>query len=243
VTPQRQLQTQDYSTHPITDIKTETDFRIWFTYYYLHKSPELVSAAVKFMDKNEYMSVHPDIVTGFLGHLFSQYPDHIKDWLKDWDDLDKRSWSVILLSLWMSSNDKAHVLMRINIDRAEPSKVAALKALTTYPLDSDLFELIASDPRHINILWAAFSASGDTRYVEKIISYVEQYEDKPVSRQAKIAETAIMSLATNALQHEAVARVCIEQYSSNPSPKIRMLLDAMLTALANARSSNVGLSH
>ena len=228
---------------PVTSIDDESSFRLWFTYYYKHKSPELVDEAIAFMVAGGYMSEHPDIVAGFLSHVFSQHPDNLKDWLKGWEKYDQRAWSVILLSLWMSSDEKARVLMRLNIDRGETAKVAALREITERDTSPDLLELVARDPRHINILWAAFSATGDERFVEKIISYVEHYEETPVTRRGFLAEAAILSLATNSLQHESVAGVCIDQHETNPSPKIRLLLEAMLSALAQARNVSAGVAH
>src|SRR5690606_30013530 len=109
--------------------------------------------------------------------------------------------------------------------------------------EPDLTALYIHDPRQINLLWAAFNASGESRFVEKIISYLDAYELTTITGGGRVAEAAIMTLAANALHHSRVREICQEQQVSNPSPKIRVLLEALLSALNSTGEERGDYAH
>ena len=54
-----------------------------------------------------------------------------------------------------------------------------------------------------------------------------------------------MSLANNAIQHESVGKLCIEEQRQNKDTKTRLLLEAMITAIVKLddRADPRSLSH
>jgi hypothetical protein len=97
----------------------------------------------------------------------------------------------------------------------------------------DLRQIKIFDPRQINMLWAAYSVTGEQAYVVKIINNIEHYQPDTSELESQIGETAIMTLATNAMQYEEVKALCESAEKDHPSQKTRILLEAMLGAVEN----------
>lgn len=216
------------------EFRTDEEFRSWFAFYYKAPHPEMLTAALKFMQAHKYLDDYPDIASVFLSHVMATDPQAMTNWVEhDWQSLGDAQWSVILVSLWMVHTDVSEALLRKYVDRADPKHHDRIKTLLSHdPGDIDPLRAAVVDPRQINLIWAAFSATGDERYVRKVVDYVHLYGENGNDNQALIGEAAIMTLANNALQHEVVAKLCNDLDNTHPDAKTRLLLQAMLNALA-----------
>jgi hypothetical protein len=216
------------------------DFRSWFAFYYKAPHPERVTASLRFMKRHKYLDEYPDIASIFLSHVMAANPDRIPGWLDtEWRDLGETEWSVILIALWMSDTKDSRALIGRYLDRAEPahrSRIRDLQDQTPEHIDPLKTEIV--DPRQINLVWAAFSATGDERYVRRVIDEVHNYGAVRNETEAAIGEAAIMTLANNALQHDVVAKLCDRLDNTHPDAKTRILLKAMLNALADVAKEN-----
>lgn len=214
---------------------SDDDFRSWFAFYYKAPHPERLTASLRYMKQNAYLQDYPDIASVFLAHVMTANPQHLKHWVDtEWQEFGGAEWSVILVSLWMVDTTESKALMVKNLERADETHRERIKGLKDRnpdvidPLKADIV-----DPRQVNLVWAAFSATGDERYVRKIIDQVHLYGEVRDETDAAIGEAAIMTLANNAMQHDLVAQLCNRMDNTHPDPKTRILLKAMLNALAD----------
>ncbi len=214
---------------------SDDDFRSWFAFYYKAPHPERVTASLHYMKQNAYLEDYPDIASVFLAHIMTANPKAMKRWVDtEWQDLGGAEWSVILVSLWMVDTPESKALMEQHFERADSGNRERIKGLrdrnpdVIHPLKAGI-----SDPRQVNLVWAAFSATGDERYVRKIIDQVHLYGELRDEKDAAIGEAAVMTLANNAMQHDVVAKLCSRMDNTHPDPKTRILLKAMLNALAD----------
>lgn len=220
---------------------SDEDFRTWFTFYYKHPRPDRVTPAIEFMDRAGYLETQPEIAAVFLSELIHRQPDQLLTWAKEWERLQPKAWNVILVSLWFSGDKGAAAIFKENAGRATgPFKERVQAVLAGEAPALDVLKMDVSDPRHINLIWSAFSASGDPKFVQKVIRYVKLYGNEENPDANAIGETALMTLATNVPLHDVVASVCTEENRRNPDEKTRALLDTMFQILAQIANDGAG---
>lgn len=235
----------DSDLYSVDSVKDDTSFRVWFSFYYLTQDHQLTPEAITFMSKHGYMKEHPEISSTFLAYVFERNEDRIDGWLSKVSDVPPEDWDVILAALWFSNSEVAREAMKKYISRSEDSHRKDFEKMALKRNEVNLLKLEVDNPQQVNLMWAAFSATGNTDYIKKVISLVHLYETEATTMEAVIGEAAIMTLANNALQHEVVAQQCIEANNNHPNSKTRILLNAMLTAVAQigAEQSDTTLSH
>jgi hypothetical protein len=217
----------------------DDEFRAWFAFYYSDPRPDRLTAAVRYMHDNDYFTRFPDVASVFLSKVIAANAPRVAGWCAEWATLDASSWEVILVSLWFVDTEQSREQIAQNVGRVAADKRGRFASLvTSRPAGTELWDIDVHEPRQINLLWAAYSATGDERYVKHVIDHVRFYEvgsgsqPKPATEQAAVGEAAVLSLANNALQHQIVARLCSEAYASHPDPRTRALMRAMLSVLA-----------
>lgn len=217
---------------PVT-FDDDHEFRRWFTFYYQDPQPEKITAALHYMDKEGYLLSHPDIASVFLAQVFAANRTSLADWTNGWRRLKPSQWDVILIALWLVGSDDTKQLISNNLDHASRKHRQNMRALLLRdPSLADPLTIDIKEPHQINLIWAAFSATGDQRYVHRAISYVHYFGASNAGQiRSEIGQAAIMTLASNALQHQIVADICADQNENHPNPRTRILLKAMLTAL------------
>jgi len=236
------------------DFTSDEAFRHWFTYYYQDPHPESLTAAVRFMKANGYLDEGnaesrdmPLIASVFLARLMKAHKNELRQWAASWQNLGGQEWYVLLVSLYMSDLDEARRVLTENlhkVDKVHQKRLVGMQKVPPSALDPLIGPVLSQ--RQINLLWAGFSASGDLNYVQKVIAAVPMYGDES-EQKASIGELALMSLATNAMQNDSVARECAKVNSLTKDKKTRILLSAMLAAVAdiarNERREYDAISH
>lgn len=216
---------------------SENEFRQWFAFYYKDPRPQDLTAALKYMKDQEYLDRFPEVACVFMSRVFADHPGELRGWTDGWQQMGATEWNVILMSLWLSKADGSKDLVSTNLHHAAPQQQKRLTELLGHnPDEADLLAARVTDPGQINMLWAAFSATGDARYVDKVIDQVHFYgaEDET----SDIGEIAVLSLANNTLQHEIVQKECDEANASHPDPRTRELIRAMMRAVAQIVKEN-----
>ena len=230
----------------------DNEFRNWFAFYYQHPQPDRITAALKFMGSHNYLDEisnkyrdMPIIASVFLGRIFAANEDNLSIWATSWQSLNEVEWYVVLVALRMAEHENAREILAANLTKVDDDHRSRLtKMMKT---DSFSLDLLTSDivtGRQINLLWSAFSATGDIRYVKKVITQIHHFgDDEDIERQ--IGETALMSLANNAIQHESVGKLCLEEQRQNDDAKTRLLLEAMIAAIIklDVNSDSRSFSH
>ncbi|MBM4250760.1 MAG: hypothetical protein FJ146_02190 [Deltaproteobacteria bacterium] len=224
-----------------TPFVTDNEFRSWFAYYYKDPHPERITAALSFMKRHGYLNENskrygdiPVIASIFLGQIFAANDQSLSRWSESWQNLGPNEWYVILVSLRMADRPQAMRLLNDNlnkVDRDHQQRLISLRKTDIHTLDPLTAEVVTS--RQISLLWSGFNATGDLRYAQRVVDTIHLFGADDPSAQ-EIGETALMSLATHVIQHEAVSRLCLEQRQKHEDPRTRLLLEAMLAAIVNA---------
>ena len=217
---------------------SDPEFRDWFAFYYQHPQPNRITAALKFMGSHRYLDEKsnkyrdmPIIASVFLGRIFAANDDNLTAWATSWQSLNEVEWYVVLVALHMAEQENAQKILAANltkVDEEHQSRLMKMMNTNSFSLDPLGADIVTS--RQINLLWSAFSATGDIRYVKKVITQINHFGDEE-DNERHIGETALMSLANNAIQHEAVGKLCLEEQRQNQDAKTRLLLEAMITAI------------
>jgi hypothetical protein len=219
---------------PPSEFASDDEFRSWFAFYYRAPDPARLSMAIKFMDKKGYLEKHPDIASAFVSKVIERNPRMLPVWLDELSEANAQTWNVFLISIWMSNYSGFEQVLNTHASKVGPEDQARLNSLISRdPVPYDLKQITIFDPRQINMLWAAYSVTGEQAYVVKIINNIEHYQPDTSELESQIGETAIMTLATNSMQYEEVKALCESAEKDHPSQKTRILLEAMLGAVEN----------
>ncbi len=111
-----------------------------------------------------------------------------------------------------------------------PERRGFLQGLLVNPPPDILSEPVAS-PAVLDMLWAMFMASGDERYVQKIIGVLPWLNEegaaerieKGAAERMLIGGAARWSLTSNAFQHDRVLQICRAEVERQPE-EVRVVL-------------------
>lgn len=156
---------------PPQSIDSYADADQFFTYYYKNPKPDLLVPAIKAFESNgdfrNYGALPP--FCAFVSRVFAAHPERIAAWVKEMNGLSASSKSnMLLVALEWTDNkeakDAAGILER---DGAILPDGLPSVSLDASKLDSE-FQITAAS--HLDMLWGAFFATGDKRYLHKLIS-------------------------------------------------------------------------
>ena len=220
---------------PVKELKTVDDLSRWMTYYYVHPQPEFIVPAIILADKSGLLegdSVAP--FQAFLSGVFEKNPERITEWFTQLGSIKDGSKTVILTAIyWTNSKEAKTLLTNIAGTLPEKAKVEFHKQIDK-PAES-LDKLPIDSPDVLDILWGAFSATGDEKYVKRLMSTLtwSDHESKDLNKML-IASAASWSLSSNVDQHPKVKEICQSVRSKEPTMKAyidRVFADAAKSAL------------
>lgn len=175
----------------------------WFTYYYLDKDPSEVVAALRELAEDDALSPGPQEapVASFFAELFRAHPERAAGWIEE-AGLAPESRKPLVKALWLAGLEQEAV-KRAKLDHWPK---ADLEKLRRPPPDRFRFRI--SDPSHLDMMWAAFMATGDSRYPVRVIDVLDYAvpEGDAATAGMLLRSAARFSLVANALRHEIVHR-------------------------------------
>src|ERR1019366_1352485 len=86
-----------------------------------------------------------------------------------------------------------------------------------------------TSPQFLDALWASFFATGDERYVWRLISALPMVDTKGDVSKMLIGGAAQWSLTSNAIQHGRVMEICEAQLNTLPDdqkPALKKVIDS-----------------
>ncbi|MDI6871094.1 MAG: hypothetical protein QME79_07015 [Bacillota bacterium] len=202
---------------PAEELASEQDLRRWMTYYYGEPRPELLVPAVKLLAATGALDKPTAVapLATFLGQVFRQNPEKLSAWVEELGGLRSDHQKVLWRALWSAGIPEATALLQAIADEAAGENRGYLANLLQQT-PPDLLTMAIDSPAALDMLWAAFLATGDGKYVARIIEvlpWAAQTADQP---KFYLGAAARWSLTSNALQHQRVLESCVEQAAHQP---------------------------
>lgn len=105
--------------------------------------------------------------------------------------------------------------------RGTPDSVQKYVADLKTDVAPEIGDLVVDHPDTITVLWAGFFASGDVRYVHKVVAALEPKLPRPLS------DAARESLSARAVEHPRVFAACEHEVKA-AAPGVRKRLEQIL---------------
>jgi tetratricopeptide (TPR) repeat protein len=118
--------------------------------------------------------------------------------------------------LWWANTPEAKKQMAIVAKQLMPNDQASIAMHTNKVVPIETIEI--SSPTILDILWANFFATGDERFVKRIMSILPWFGQGNAGK-TLLAGTAKWSLTCNAHQHKRVLQICQRERENQPALK------------------------
>ena len=221
------------TTKPLMPEKALND---WLTYYYLHPTPETTSLAIQSMQQLGYLkkeSVGAPLAS-FFSLIFRSSPMAIESSLKTFANFSSEEQQVLLRSLWLANTKQAKIQL---------GKLIAIQVNNGIHDNEDLLEsdpqeidkLPVNSPDILDMLWGAFMATGEEKYVVQVISVLPFSTIKGDVARLLVGGSARWSLISNAIQHKRVLDICISQLDKQPK-EVKAVLSEVITEATKERA-------
>lgn len=210
----------------------------WMTYYYLKPQPDLTPKMILAMSRDGVFDRENALppITAFLSRVFAQNPNDLHAWFVQFDDLPKEHKKTLWQALWYADTKEAKRQLQRIAEKSVPSDQDDLeKLLKSKP--PALTEVEINSGGVLDMQWGAFFATGDERYVIRIMSALAWINENEDTIRKALGGVARWSLASNCFQHGKILRICKEQVSKQPQ-EVSQILSGIIEE-AEARKGEV----
>lgn len=211
--------------------KSEKELIEWMTYYYLHPSPESTSSVIQSMQQFGYFKKESAgaPLASFFSCIFRSSPTAIESSLKTFANFSPEEQQILVRSLWLANTKEAKFqlekLIAIQLNNENPKNADLLK--TNPP---EIEKMPINSPDILDMLWGAFMATGDEKYVVQVISVLSYSTIKGDVARLLVGGSARWSLTSNAIQHKRVLDICISQLKKQPKEATAILSEIITEA-------------
>lgn len=206
------------------------DFDRFVTHYYQHPEPERVVPSLHYLARE--LGVPADESTARAG-LFAFYAAIVRQdsspslasvpGLADLqDDSPEFLWQV----LWFAGTPASRVLLESSAPPTASPRWERWDRQRQLP-SRDPLAIPPRDIGAIEIFWGSFFATGDPRYVERVIGVLAPAGVEHDAGKIRIGASAEASLVTNARQHPRVFEICKAELPKQPKA-VRKRLEAIV---------------
>jgi hypothetical protein len=240
---QAQAQKSAVNTAAPKSINSQDDVVQWMTYYYLHPQPDLLVPALTYADSTGLIEKGQAPLTAFVSRVFAQNPGRIHEWTDQLKGLSNRSKPMLWSALWWSSTvagkESLESLMT-TLSEKQATEVLSQMAHPAEPID----QMEIKSPEVLDELWGAFSATGDVKYVDRLITTLPWAANSNGDlNKMMIGSAARWSLTSNAQQHPIVLKEILKERDAQP--ELRGILSKVIadaTKPAAAKTGDAGSS-
>ena len=213
---------------PLKDIASQQDLSQFITYYYVFPQPDLTVKSIYFAEKQGYLD-KPSVglpLIAFYSKLFAANPAKLQKWMQELKHLAKDHKSIIYTALYLANTAQTKKSAAILLKEMPASYKAQVATAAHEPTPFELRPIKST--AILDELWACFTATGEGRYVKRIISVLPWLDsEQNDAEKTIIAETAKWSLSSNAIQHKRVLAICKREY--NEESKAKTALNEIIT--------------
>jgi hypothetical protein len=162
----------------------------------------------------------------FAAKVFDQNPSRIAGWLDELSGLTEGQKRSLWIAAWLSGVVGVDAVLRQQARQTSKAAVRFISALFSQsprPIET----LTLSGPVVLDMNWAAFFATGDERYVLRIIEALGLVASPEGTPAFAIGTSALWSLQSSARQHPRVRETCAAVLSRTTSG-MRMMLESIV---------------
>jgi hypothetical protein len=221
-------------------ITSSDDLVQWMTYYYLHPQPDLLVPALLFADTSGMIDKGQAPLTAFVSRVFVQNPSRIAGWTEQLKALSSRSKPMLWSALWWSNTLEGKQSLEqllTTLNEKQATVVLSQMAHPAQPMET----MDIKTPEVLDELWGAFSATGDEKYVDRLITVLPwQYSANGDYMRMTIGSAARWSLTSNAQQHPAVMKACIR--ARDTQPQLKGIMEKIIADANKAAPTQTGQS-
>jgi hypothetical protein len=212
-------------------VTTDEQLHEWLTYYYLHPRPDLTISAIHLMSKKGWLSKadSQSPLAAFLAQVFANNSDKTKAWLIELQSSTEDQKIMAALALWMAHTSNSVSLLESVATKGSPSYQDYVKKLLGDDRPPDFLKDTISSAGFLDALWGSFFATGDERYVQRLISALPMLDTKGDVTKMLIGGAAQWSLTSNAIQHPRVMEICETELNTLPNdqkPALRKIIES-----------------
>jgi hypothetical protein len=201
--------------------KDKKELSDWICHYYQHQEAGLLEAAVRALSEFKLIgsgyAEKDSFAVGFLSEIFAQNPDRVADWLRETGDLPYPGPKAVVWTAAVSSDSlQAKEAMQKIADASDPPVRSFIRSLLLFPA-YDFLKNPVLYPEFVDIMWGKFFATGDARYVAKIISALGLADQTTAwDNKAMAAREAELYLVVYAGKYPEVMSLCEEELPRQP---------------------------
>jgi hypothetical protein len=180
-----------------------------------------------FADSNGFVQKGEAPLTAFVSRVFAQNPKQISNWVAQLAPaLSSKSLPMLYSSLWWSNTiEGKEVLNKLLLALPPKSQEYLLGQMGKPAVAIEAMEI--KSPEVLDELWGAFSATGDDKYITRLMSVLPwNYDPSGDFNKLSIGGAARWSLSSNAVQHPKVRALCMKARETHP--EWRKALDQVL---------------
>jgi hypothetical protein len=207
---------------PPQKITDPVQFSNLVSYYYMKPEPAQVPAMLNALLEGGFVS-WPDSIasyTGFFAEIFHQNQDRVGKWVGNLHPQGTSQTIFLLYAIALSDIPGKTMLMQ----KLETVSGVSLSA-GPFPhlMGAPITRLKPAGAADLDLLWGAFMASGNERYVLKIIDALQYLDATGDRNDFMLGFAAYWSLSSNAKQHQKVKEICKRELSSSSGRKAELL--------------------
>lgn len=208
------------SSRPAKLIDNVATLSEWMTYYYKNPQPELMVPALLFADKQGLLQGDAAApMQAFTSRVFAANPEKVKEWFTQLGPLSEAGKTLVITAIWWSNTKEGKELLdTITAQLPDKPKAEFKKQIDKSPPELEKMDI--ESPDVLDMLWACFSATGDEKYVKRLLTVLSwSSTDSKDLPKMLIVNAAHWSLMSNIEQHARVREICESVKKQDPSLK------------------------
>ena len=206
----------------LQQVSTIEQAQEWVTYYYLHPRPDLLPSALEVFSKAGLLTSKEDAsgIVSFAARLCAANPDKVNSWALIVAKRSEDQKVALEAALWIANTVESRLALSVlGAAEGQTQKKAISQMLSSLP--PDLMNGDIESPTVIDGLWGGFFATGDARYVRRVISALPLLNTKintpGAAAKVAVGRAAERSLTNNAILQPAVMAICETELGRAPS--------------------------
>jgi hypothetical protein len=214
---------------------TPEEFDQFVSHYYQKPEPERVIPSLRYVAQELGLTAgeasERSGLVAFYGAIFRQDERPAASAFQDLSALAERSPEFLWQVLWFAGTPGTRSLLdSLGPPPKSPRRAQWEELRKAVPPDPLTMEI--ADPGVIDVFWGSFFATGDERFVLRVIGALPLTRSEHDAQKIRIAASAETSLVSNARRHEKVLGICKARLGKEPKAVRKALEQVIARAVA-----------